>query len=181
MVGRGLGLVLMAAALELASAAGQSAADGSVQGHVYTNRYFKISLTLPPNLHAVDVASLSVFGSPGKDQFLLMAAREGDSPTGVLLLAEKVRAGSSPMADGQEFLRKVRKSWDAGEVLDGQRVRASVGGLTFEELDYETPKVEFDSAIVTRVGDYLLVFRCNATSKEELKVMDDAVIAMRHP
>jgi hypothetical protein len=25
------------------------------------------------------------------------------------------------------------------------------------------------------------VFRCNATSKEELKVMDDAVIAMRHP
>ena len=45
---------------------------------------------------------------------------------------------------------------------------------------FEIPKVEFDSAIVTRIGDYLLVFKCSAKSKEELKVMVDAVVAMHH-
>jgi hypothetical protein len=180
MGGRGLGFVLVVAALGWNAAAGQTAADGSLQGNAYSNRYFKISLTLPHNLHAVDVSALNVHGPARDHESLMLAARDGDDSSGMILLAEKLNAGSSPTADGQDFLRKVRKSWDDGEVLDGQQVRAQKDGLTFEELDYEIPKVEFDSAIVTRVGDYLLVFKCSAKSKEKLKGIVDAVIAMHH-
>jgi hypothetical protein len=177
---RGLRFVLVVAAMGWTAAAGQTAADGSLQGNVYSNRYFKISLTLPQNLHPIDVASLNVHGPARDHESLMLAARDGNDSSGMILLAEKLNVGSSPIADGQDFLRKVRKSWDDGEVLDGQQVRTQKYGLTFEELDYEIPKVEFDSAIVTRVGDYLLAFRCNAKSKEELKGMVDAVMAMRH-
>ncbi|MGA7158946.1 MAG: hypothetical protein WBY53_19025 [Acidobacteriaceae bacterium] len=172
-------MVLLVAVLGVASAAGQSAADGSIHGNVYSNRYFKISLTLPPNLHAVDLASLNVRRPPGNNEFLMLAAREGNAPAGIVLFAEKLNAGPSPVADGQEFLQRVRKTWDAGQVLDSQEVKVQKGGPTFEELDYEIPKVEFDSAIVTQVGDYLLVFKCNASSREDLKKMEDVVMAMR--
>jgi len=180
MVGRSLGFVLVVAALGWASAAGQTAADGSLQGNVYSNRYFKISLTLPRNLHPVDVRALNVHGPARDHESLMLAARDGNDTSGMIFLAEQLKVGSSPIVDGQDFLRKVRKSWEDGEVLDGQQMRTEKDGLTFEELDYEIPKVEFDSAIVTRVGDYLLVFKCNAKSKEELKWIVDAVMTMHH-
>jgi hypothetical protein len=167
----------MVAVLGLGSAVGQSAKDGVVRGNVYSNRYFKISLTLPPGMHAVDLASLN---GRGKNEFLMLAAREGNTSSGIVLLAEKLNAGPSHSVDGKDFLRQVRKSWDEGQVFDGEEQRAQTNGLTFDELDYEVPKGEFDSAIVTRVGDYLLVFRCNAKSREDLKVMNDAVISMHH-
>jgi hypothetical protein len=173
-------LALVIAVFGAVTAVGQSAADGSVQGNVYSNSYFKISLTLPPNLHAVDMASLNSHVQPQKNEFLMLAAREGDAPSGIVLLAVKLNAAPNHVVDEQDFLRKVQKSWDAGEVLDGQQVRIQKDGPTFHQLDYEIPKVEFDSAIVTRVGDYLLVFKCNAKSKEALKVMVDAVTGMRH-
>ena len=178
MGGRGLGLALMVAVLGLASAPGQSAKDGSVRGDVYSNRYFKISLTLPPSLQAVNLASLNVQGTDGKKEYLMMAAREKNASSGIVLLAEKLEGARSPGADEQDFLQRVRKSWDEGEVFDGQEQRPGTNGLVFEELDYEIPKTEFDSAIVTRVGNYLLVFKCNAKSRADLKEMDDAVVAM---
>jgi len=177
---RGLKLVLVVAVLGAASAVGQSAADGSVKGNVYSNSYFKISLTLPPNLHAVDLASLNVHVQPQANEFLMLAAREGNAPSGIILLAQKLNVAPNHVVDEQDFLNKVRKSWDGGEVLDGQQLTIQKNGLAFHQLDYEIRKAEFDSAIVTRVGDYLLVFKCNAKSKEALKVMVDAVIAMHH-
>jgi hypothetical protein len=108
MGGRGLGVVLIFAALGVASAAGQSAADGSVQGSVYTNRYFKVSLKLPPSLHAVDLAALNLHGTPGKNEFLMLAAREGAAPYGIVMLAKKLNVGPSPVVDGNDFLRRVR-------------------------------------------------------------------------
>jgi hypothetical protein len=178
LVRRRLKLALVVAVFGAVTAVGQSAADGSVRGNVYSNSYFKISLTLPPNLHAVDLASLNVHGD--SHEVLLLAAREGNAPSGIVLLAVKLDVAPNHVVDEQDFLRKVRKSWDAGEVLDGQQLRIQKDGPTFHQLDYEIPKVEYDSAIVTRVGDYLLVFKCNAKSKEALKVMVDAVIAMHH-
>jgi len=178
-MGRGLKLALAVAVFGAVSAVGQSAADGSVKGNVYSNSYFKISLTLPPNLHAVDLASLNVHVQPQTNEFLMLAAREGNAPSGIVLLAQKLNVAPNHVVDEQDFLNKVRKSWDGGEVLDGQ-LTIQKNGLAFHQLDYEIPKAEFDSAIVTRVGDYLLVFKCNAKSKEALKVMVDAVIAMHH-
>ncbi len=177
---RSLESALIFAALLVPSATGQTAADGSLHGNVYSNRYFKISLTLPPNLHAVDLASLNVHAQSQTNEFLMLAAREGDGPSGIILLAVKLNVAPNHVVDEQDFLRKVQKSWDSGEVLDGQQVRIQKDGPTFYQLDYEIPKVEFGSAIVTRVGDYLLVFKCNARSKQQLKVMDDAVLAMHH-
>ena len=178
LVRRRLKLALVVAVFGAVTAFGQSAADGSVRGNVYSNSYFKISLTLPPNLHAVDLASLNLHGD--SHEVLLLAAREGSAPSGIILLAVKLNVAPNHVVDEQDFLRKVRKSWDAGEVLDGQQLRTQKDGPTFHQLDYEIPKVEFDSAIVTRIGDYLLVFKCNAKSKEARKVMVDAVIAMHH-
>jgi len=177
---KGFGFVLVVAVLGVVLAAGQSTADGSVQGNVYRNRYFKISLALPPNLHAVELSSLNVHAPSGKNEVFLFAAREGALPYGIVALAERLNVGSNPIVDGHDFLRRVRETREVGEVIDGQFSIVKINGPTFERLDYETPKVEFDSAIVTRVGDYLLVFRCNAKSKEELNVMVDAVTAMRH-
>jgi hypothetical protein len=179
MDGRGLVVFLIIAALGLVSAGGQSVADGSVHGNVYTNRYFKVTLTLPPVFHVVDLASLNLHGmSRGTSEFLLLAAREGAAPYGIVMMAEKLNVGPSHIVDGQDFLRRVQHGWGPGEVFEGKKLRIQPKGLVFEELDYGIPKIQFDSAIVTRVGEYLLVFRCNAKSAADLKVMDDAVISM---
>jgi hypothetical protein len=177
---RVFGLVPMVMALGLGSAAGQSAADGSVQGNVYTNRYFHISLALPPNFHAVNLSALHAPGALASNEFLMLAARDGEGPSGIVVLAEKLKVAPSHVVDEQDFLRRTRKGWDAGQVADGQEVQIQKGGLTFQELDFEIPKTEFDSVIVTRVGDYLIAFKCNAKTRDKLKVMVDAVVAMRH-
>jgi hypothetical protein len=178
MAKRSLGLVVILAAISFVSAGGQSSADGSVHGNVYTNRYFKVSLMLPPILHAVDLASLNLHRPSNEiNEFLMMAAREGDAPYGIVMMAEKLNA-TSHIQDGQDFLRRVPSGWNAGQVLESKKVNVQPHGLTFEELDYGIPNVEFDSAIVTQVGDYLLAFKCNAKSSADRKMMVDAVTSM---
>jgi hypothetical protein len=178
---RRLGLTLAAVAAGLGvAAAGQSVADGSVSGNVYTNRYFHVSLALPPNFRAMNLSALHAPGAMARDEFVMLAAREGEGPSGMIVIAEKVGVGPSHIADEQNFLERMRKTWSDGEVLDGQQLRTQKDGLTFHEVDYEIPKDEFDSAMVTRVGDYLLIFKCNAKSRAQLKVMQDAVVALHH-
>jgi hypothetical protein len=170
----------MIAAFGSSLAVAQSAADGSMQGNVYSNQYFKIKLTLPPSLHPVNLSALHAPGALASNEFVMLAAREGEGPSGMIVLAEKLNVAPSHVLNERDFLERMQKDWDAGQVADGQEVRIQKDERTFVELDYETPKVEYDSAIVTRVGDYLLLFKCNAKTREELRLMDDAVIAMQH-
>jgi len=44
---------------------------------------------------------------------------------------------------------------------------------------YRVPEGEFDSAVVTRVGDYLLASRCNAKTEADLKAMTESIKTMR--
>ena len=144
MVRRSLGLALIVAALLVRiGQRGKPRRMGPCMEMSTPTRYFKISLTLPPDLHAVDLASLNVHVQPQTNEFLMLAAREGDGPSGIILLAVKLNVAPNHVVDEQDFLRKVQKSWDAGEVLDGQQVRIQKDGPTFYQLDYEIPKVEF--------------------------------------
>ena len=176
---RNFGLILLISVFGSIVALGQSAADGSVSGNVYTNNYFHISLTLPPNFHPVNLAALHAPGALAGNEFMMLAARDGAGPSGIILLAEKLNVAPSHVVDAQDFLRRIRKGWDAGQVFDGQKSGMQEGTLTFDELDYKAPGDEFGSVLVTRVKDYLLAFRCSAKTRGELKVMDDAVMALR--
>ena len=40
-----------------------------MQGNVYSNRYFKIKLTLPPNFHPVDLTALHAPGAMASNDF----------------------------------------------------------------------------------------------------------------
>jgi hypothetical protein len=176
---RGLGFVLIFGIFGMGSAVGQSAADGAWNGNVYTNHYFHFSLTLPSNFHAADMSALHAPGALASNEFLLLAAREGEGASGIIVFAEKLNVAPSHVVDEEDFLRRGMGGWDAGQISDGQETETQRGGTTFKELDYEIPKVEFGSIVVTRFGDYLLAFKCSAKTRRELKVMDDSVFAMR--
>ena len=109
----------------------------------------------------------------------MLVAREGEGPSGIVVFAEKLNVAPSHVVDEQDFLRRARKGWDAGQIFDGQEMGIRKESFTFDKLDYEVPKSEFGSMIVTRARDYLLAFKCSARTREELKVMLDAVMAMR--
>jgi hypothetical protein len=162
---------------------GQSAADGRVVGNQYVNSYFHFSYTLPPGMRARDPASLQIAGTPSKNEFLMFSAQEGEKPYGIVVLAEKLgpRPGAThPIRDADDFLNRVVAGWGSdasGKVMSRTR-KTGPNGLQFTELDY-LQSDEYDSAIALSIEGYLIVFRCNAESSEQLAKMARSVVNSR--
>ena len=151
-------------------------------GEEIRNNRFHFVLRLPMGLHSVDLSSLNIHANPTADEFLVMTARQGNQPFGIVMLAERLNVGPSPMGNAEDFLRKMQNTWRAdqtGQVVTGKVHWTSPEGFTFDELDYRVPEGEFDSAVVTRVGDYLLASRCNAKTEADLKAMTESIKTMR--
>lgn len=162
----------------------QSPADGRVQGQAYVSSYFHYSYAWPSFLQPVPTTTLHLHAAPSsRHEFLLFAARQGNEQFGVVLIAEKLhfptRTRPGGFNDGQDFLDWVTQWPDptAEKILSRNRTHTP-NGLTFDELDYLDHN-QYTSAIATQVGQYLLVFRCNAKSKPDLEEMTKSILASR--
>ncbi len=173
-------LLLLLSLFCVGGARAQSPSDGRVENGAYVNSFFHVSYAWPDILRPVDSGFFKLQTLPGtKGEVLLFMAREGDEPFGVLLLAQKPNAAEGSSAS-QDFLEHVKKEWDPAEkpkILAETHVTTS-DGLTFYELDYLVSD-KYCSAIVTRIGEYLLVFKCNAKSAEDLAKMTQSALALQ--
>jgi hypothetical protein len=163
-------------------AAAQSPRDGHVENGAYLSSYFKVSYAWPKILQAYDTSALHLpQAAANGNEFLLFSAREGDQPFGVVIIAEKPnfhKARPDGLNESEALLEHVKKIWDpAGhpKVIAQTQVTNS-DNLTFYELDYLIFN-EYSSAITTPIGEYQLVFRCNANSLSDLKEMTKSVLA----
>jgi hypothetical protein len=160
----------------------QSPRDGHVTADFYINSYFHFSYSWPKTLHPVDEASMNVHAPAGStDEFFLFSAKKPDAPFGVVIIAEKPNfhaPASGGMNDSQSFLEHVKKTWDpAGHPKILSETQSQNGdGLTFYELDY-IHFGQYSSAIATQIGEFQIVFRCNAKSVVELSGMTKSVLA----
>jgi len=177
-------LPLLLSLLWTGGARAQSPSDGGVENGVYVNSFFHVSYVWPDILRPVDSAFFKLQSvTSNKGEFLLFMAREGDEPFGVLLLAQKPNAVTKMPAGpypSQDFLEHVKKEWDPVEkpkILAETHVTTS-DALTFYELDYLVSD-KYSSAIVTQIGDYLLVFKCNARSAQDLAKMTLSALALQ--
>lgn len=161
-----------------------SPTDGHWQAGVYVNSYFRFSYSLPGILRPVDTSSLKLKPSSQPDrEFLLFTAKQGDKPFGVLVLAEKPNfrsQRSDGLTESEGFLEQVKKWWDpAGNPrILSQTHFTNADGLTFYELDYIIFR-EYTSAIATQMGEFQIVFKCNAESASDLAIMTKSVLATR--
>jgi hypothetical protein len=164
----------------LASIAGCSrmGAQHSAGGEVYRNAQFGIEMTLPSNMHQVDVSTLGFTAKATADDFPMMAAKEGDDPYGIVMIAQRLHVGKMPIVDAGDFMRRVEKGRDPNAIL-GRGVKTNASGLVMDYLDWKEPNGQFGSAVITQVQDYLIVVRCNAKSESDIKAMVDAFVSMR--
>ncbi|MGH9616321.1 MAG: hypothetical protein ACRD28_06220 [Acidobacteriaceae bacterium] len=169
----------------VSGALAQSPTNGHVEAGAYLNSYFRFSYSLPKILHPVDTASLKLRPpSQANKEFLLFAAKESDKPFGVLILAERIpsfyRQRSDGLRESEDFLEQVKKWWDPTghpQILS-QTHLTNVDGLTFDELDYIHFR-EYRSAIVTPIGEFMIVFSCTAKSASDLAIMTKSVLTTR--
>lgn len=162
----------------------QSPTDGRVEGNAYVNTYFRLSFVWPKMLKPYETKSLGVpQSSPYANEFLLFSAKQGDAPFGVIIFAEKLNvrtAHSTGIRDGTDFLdRAIQTFRPAGnpKILSRTKLKNSDGRM-FEVLDYVIDG-EYTSGIVTQVGQYLIVFKCNARSSVDLAEMNKSALALR--
>jgi len=130
-------------------------------------------------LHEVDPKSLALYQNTKPNDFesLLLTARQGDEPYGMVMLAEKLSAPANKIVDGADFLRRVEGTWGDAQSL-GESHFTNDEGIVFDEVDYKVG-AEYDAAVIARLGDYLIVTRCNAKSLNDLHTMIASLKAMK--
>jgi hypothetical protein len=174
---------ILLALLAAPESVGQSPADGRIEGNSYVNTYFHVSYSWPKFLRAGDTKSLALSQLPPSGyEFLLFAARQEDKPFGIVVLAEKLHvqtAHSNGIRDGADFLDRAVRTFDpAGhaQILSRKHFTNS-DGIPFDELDYLIYGEE-TSGIAAQVGDFLIVFKCNAASASDLAEMTKSAVAL---
>lgn len=161
----------------------QSPADGHVDAHAYVNTYLHFTYTWPSILHPQDTSLLNVGPHANPNESLLFAARQGNDPYGVIALYEKLNTPWHSFAgfkDGPDFLRRIPVGWppEAHFKILANKHLTTADGLTVDEMDY-TVSGEFDSGIAIRMGDYIVVFKCNTGSLRDLDTMTRSILAIR--
>jgi hypothetical protein len=154
----------------------QSSKDGSFRGKTFTDSYFKIAFDLPPFLNPQPVNSLSIHASETLDAWPMAVGREGSESYGIVVISQRLKPGK--FSSSQDYLQIVRNSRSQGDVIAGSGHKLNAYGLTFDWLDWKAGH-EYNSAVITQRGDYLIVARCNSKSDEELKLMKNALVGMR--
>jgi hypothetical protein len=164
----------------------QNPTDGHVEGNAYVNSYFRLSYSWPRILNPVDNSTLKLPApSPYANEFLLFAARQGDEPHGVVVLAEKLNVRtphSTGIRDGADFLDRLIRGFKPEEqaVILSRKHFTNADGIPFDEFDYTTGGEggEYSSGIAAQVGAYLIAFKCDAKSSADLAQMTKSIIAL---
>ena len=151
----------------------QAPGDGKIRNGVFESSYFKLSYRYPPLLQPIDINTLNLpKASALNNEFLVFSARQGAEPFGVVVIAEKLGVGQKPITGSIDFLSRIQRSWKPGEVTDIRWGKiATPLGVTFDTVEYRLPAGEFDCGVAARIGEYILVFKFNAKSEEDLKQM----------
>lgn len=175
--------MLLALSLLASQSFAQSPTNGRVENTAYVNSYFHFSYTWPKILQPYDTNLLRLGPqSPYGNEFLLFSAREGQEPSGVVIIAEKLNVPtphSSGIRDSADFLRKFMRFSPEEHVTNLSKKHFNgANGLVFDEVDY-AQNGEFSSGVITTIGKFLIVFKCNAKSEAELAAMTKSAAELR--
>jgi hypothetical protein len=180
---RSIRLVLALSILCAANGVAQSPEDGKVTGDAYTNTYFKFTYSLPKILHPSDPAALRLpQRSEYQNEFLLFAARQGDAPFGVVVIAERMSPTphSRGFRDGPDFLDRVANSFKPEEHprFQPRKHFTNAYGITFDQADY-TDDSGMNSAMVTQMNGFIILFKSNAKTAADLEEMTKSIGDLR--
>lgn len=166
------------------AAVAQPPAQGHISGHAYVNPALHLSYTWPAILKPVSLpATQTQQNDPHAYQFVLFSAREGDQPYGLVMLAEKLNVAgphSAGIKSSSDMIARLANSLHPGPMLSNiaRSQRRSPGGRQFDELNYSM-NGKPATVIATQVGQYLIVFKCNAKSAQEMALMEKSALALR--
>ena len=161
----------------------QAPSYGHIEAGTYKNSYFRFSYEWPKFLQPFNVASLVLPPkSPSNNEFLLFSARQGGEPYGIVVVAEKMNvptAHTKGIQSEQQFMDWLIRGFQPEQQVT-QQVRKSfknADGTLFDELDYLENGAP-SSVIVTQIGQFLVVFKCNAKSPADLAAMNQSIAAL---
>lgn len=172
------------AVLFAAAAFAQSPANGKISGRTYMNSFLHISYTWPATLEAKpmpkpDEAAASV----NAYSFPLLIAGQGSQPYGVVATAVKLNVAgphSTGIKSAAGYIDRLTQSLHPGPMLsDFQRTKITGSDeFVFEKLSY---RMQGKPAAVyaTQLGQFVLVFKCNAQSAADMAVMEKSVLAVK--
>jgi hypothetical protein len=177
-------LVITLSLFLVSEAVAQSPDDGKVTGNSYVNSYFHMSYAWPKFLQPYDTSALHLPPkSPYENEFLLFSARQGEEPFGVVVLAERLNAvtpHSRGLRDGADLLDRIMKGFkpEEHEVTLSRRHFTSEEGIVFDEVDY-TDLGGYESGVAAQIGQFVILFKCNAKSANDLAEMTRSASALR--
>jgi hypothetical protein len=174
---------MMLAAGFACAAVAQAPAPGHIAGHTYVNPALNLSYAWPAILQPVTLpAAQSQQNDPHAYQFVLFSAKEGNQPYGLVMVAEKLNVAgphSAGIKNSADMITRLANSLRPGPVLTNiaKSQRKSASGRQFDELSYSM-NGKPAAVIATQVGDYLIVFKCNAASAHDMALMEKSALAM---
>jgi hypothetical protein len=157
--------------------------DAQVQKTTYENAYFKFSYSWPSFLQGYDVNALQLpKRAPSNNEFLLLSARQGDEPYGIVVAAERMNVPaqhSSGLKSSLDLMDRIaRFRPEQHVVMQPRKHFTNASGFVIDELDY-TEGGAMSSAVVIQVRDFLIVFKCNAKSARDLDAMNRSIAEIR--
>jgi hypothetical protein len=177
-------LAIILSLLLLAGGHAQAPNHGHVAANAYVNSDLKFSYAWPAILKPYDTKLLNLPKSAfNSHEFFLFSARQGKEPYGVIVLAEKLNVvfpHARGFRDGTEFVDWVVRGFQPAQhaVVLTKKHFTTGDGVTFDQLVYTENGVA-SSATATRMGNYLVVFKCNAKSAADLAAMNRSVVELK--
>lgn len=172
------------ALLLVSAVSAQSPAKGKITGRTYVNPSLHISYTWPAMLQAKPLPPADAAGSSAQaHSFPLFIAGQGDQPYGIVGVAEKTNVAgphSAGIKSAAEYIDRLTHSLHTGTLLTNfNRTRVNgASGMTFEKLSY-LMRGKPSAVYATQVGQFVVVFKCNAQSAADMTQMEKSVLALK--
>ncbi len=177
-------VALLVAALSISVLNAQSLTSGRTTNKSYINTYFHFAYTWPAMLEPSPLPSPGAQSAdPHAYQFPLFIARQGNQPYGVVVVAQRLNVAgphSAPLTKSADLIDRIASSLRPGPILSNINRTEKKGsdGQVFDELSYlQSGKPSL--ILATKIGEYLIVFKCNAQSATDLRAMENSALALR--
>ncbi len=176
-------LAVITAVLVASAANALSPTDGHIAGKSYVNTYFHFSYSWPAALNPTKLPAQPAGDNSAKAYvYPLFSAHQGTQPFGVVVVAEKLNVAgphSTGLKSSSDYVNRIARSLRPGPVLSNiQQSKKNARGMVFDELSYRM-NGKPAAVIATQVGEFLIVFKCNAQSEADIAEMERSALAMR--